>query len=131
MSEKPLITKVILKFSEFGYRLFRINTGLAWQGDVQKLDDGNILIRNPRPFRAGIKGMPDTIGFITLTVTPEMVGRKFAIFTALEMKHGKTKTTPEQINFLSMVEEKGGISAIVRDEQDALDALDFIKKAAS
>lgn len=104
--------------------VFRNNTGMAWQGDVQKTRDGSILIRNPRPIHAGlIKGASDMIGFTTVTVTSEMVGQKVALFTALEAKTGKLKATPEQLQFIKVVQDSGGIAAIVRSEADALNAI--------
>jgi ribosomal protein S19 len=64
-------------------------------------------------------GSSDLIGFQSVTVTPEMVGQKIAIFTAIEVKTQKGKS-PAQTKFVEMVRKFGGIGAIVRSVDDAL-----------
>lgn len=65
-------------------------------------------------------GSSDLIGFQSVTITPEMVGQKIAVFTALEVKTEKGRATPEQIKFIEMVARFGGIGAIVRSVNDAI-----------
>ena len=66
-------------------------------------------------------GSSDLIGFQSVTVTPEMVGQKIAVFTALEVKTEKGKPTPEQVKFTEMIKRFGGISAIVRGVDEAVE----------
>jgi hypothetical protein len=68
-------------------------------------------------------GSSDLIGFQSITVTPEMVGQKVAIFTAIEVKTEKGKVSPEQSKFIDMVNNNGGIGAIVRSVDDAVSVL--------
>lgn len=68
-------------------------------------------------------GSSDLIGFQSVTVTPEMVGQKIAIFTAIEVKTQKGKVSPAQTKFVEMVRKFGGIGAIVRSVDDALNEL--------
>ena len=87
-------------------------------------------IKNARLFRNNVGmingvqfglcvGSSDLIGFQSVTITPEMVGQKIAIFTALEVKTPKGKPTPEQIAFIDCVRKFGGISGIVKSVDDA------------
>ena len=90
-------------------RLHRANTGLAWTGDVTRLKDGSVLIKNPRPFKAGVVGMADLVGW-TLT------GR----YVALEVKSGSGRATVEQRAFIAAVTRDGGIAGVVRSVEEAV-----------
>ncbi len=68
-------------------------------------------------------GSSDLIGFQSVTVTPEMVGQKIAVFTAIEVKTDKGKVSPAQTKFTEMVKSFGGKSAIVRSVDDAVSVL--------
>jgi hypothetical protein len=68
-------------------------------------------------------GSSDLIGFQSVTVTPEMVGQKVAIFTAIEVKTETGKVSEQQTKFLNMVARFGGIGAVVRSVDDAVDLL--------
>lgn len=60
-------------------------------------------------------GSGDLIGWKSVTVTPDMVGHKVAVFVSLEVKTESGKVKPDQINWLHQVNEAGGIAAVVRD----------------
>lgn len=100
-------------------RIFRNNTGTGWVGkSVRK--GSLVIIENPRPLQAGLcEGSSDLIGWTTVEVTPEMIGKKIAIFTALEIKTDSGRASKEQINFITRVREAGGIAGIARSEQEA------------
>lgn len=68
-------------------------------------------------------GSSDLIGFQSVIITPDMVGKQVAVFTAIEVKTNKGKVSPAQTKFLSMVNKFGGIGAIVRSVDDAADVL--------
>lgn len=56
----------------------------------------------------------DLIGFTPITITPDMIGRKIAVFTAVEVKKTKWKYTATdrevaQKKFLDVVNMNGGI----------------------
>ena len=57
----------------------------------------------------GVHGIPDRIGCIPITVTPEMVGRKIGLFVAAESK------APHRIT-----EKDGGVSAHQKHNLDAI-----------
>ena len=91
--------------------------------------NGTTFLRNARPIRFGLAiGSSDAIGWHTKIITPEMVGKNIAIFTAIETKTRTGRTSLEQNNFLLTVKEAGGISGVVKslDDLDSLiDSYDF------
>lgn len=68
-------------------------------------------------------GSSDLIGFQSVTVTPEMVGQKIAVFTAIEVKTESGKVSEPQTKFIEMVRKFGGIGAVVRSVDDAVELL--------
>lgn len=100
--------------------LFRNNVGTAWTGDVNRLSTGDILIKNPRPFHAGLcKGSSDLIGWRSVTITPEMVGQQIAVFCAVEVKDGKGRPTKEQVHFINTLVKAGGLGCVAWNIEDA------------
>ena len=88
-------------------RLFRNNTAIGVAYDFKNKK----LITPIRPIRAGLfKGSSDCIGWESIIVTPNMVGKRIAIFKAVEMKTLKGKATKEQENFIRIVNLFGGIA---------------------
>ena len=124
MSEKTLISEIQLLYTEKGHRIFRQNTGLGWSGEffkppmptTVKINTSDVVIRNARPLRAGLcTGSSDLIGWQSVVITEDMIGKRVAIFTAIEVKHGSTRTTEEQKRFIESVNQAGGNAAIVRE----------------
>ena len=93
-------------------RLFRNNTGT--------LPDP----RTGRPVQFGLaRGSADLIGMRTVTITPDMVGQRIAVFTSIELKTPQGRATPAQQNWLHMVRRAGGIAGIARSVRDANEIL--------
>ena len=93
--------------------LFRNNVGFAWMGKSERRGK-TVVIHNARPVRFGLcKGSSDLIGW-------KRRGDS-AIFTAVETKIGKAKTTKEQDDFLDLVNRSGGIGIVARDPKDLAD----------
>lgn len=89
-------------------RLFRNNTGC--------LPDP----RTGRPVQFGLaRGSADLIGLRIVTITPDMVGQRIAVFTSIEVKTATGRTTPEQQNWLHMVRRAGGFAGVARSVRDA------------
>jgi hypothetical protein len=104
--------------------LFRNNVAVAWTGEVVRLNTGDILIRNPRPLHAGLfKGSGDLIGWRSITITPEMVGQKIAVFASLEIKGPRGRATSEQVKWAENVIKAGGLAGIVKSVDEAKKAL--------
>ena len=120
MKELNIQKSIMLAVSKYS-RMFRNNVGTGWVGKVSATKDGGKYIKDARPLKAGLcTGSSDLIGWTTKTITPEMVGCKVAIFTALEIKTPTGKATPEQMNFIQQVRLGGGLAGIARSGEDAV-----------
>ena len=121
MKELNIQKSIMLAVSKYS-RMFRNNVGTGWVGKVSATKDGGKYIKDARPLKAGLcTGSSDLIGWTTKTITPEMVGCKVAIFTAIEVKkNSKSVTSPEQINFIQRVKIDGGFAGIARSDEDAV-----------
>lgn len=136
MTETNVMRSIMKACSRGAVRLFRNNVAMAWVGKgtphrgapVQvTLHPGDILLRDARPLHAGLcVGSGDLIGWKAVVVTPDMVGKKIALFASLEVKD-KGRATEAQMNFCSVVKAAGGLAGIVRSEDDALSVLDMPK----
>ena len=81
--------------------------------------------RTGRPVQFGLaRGSADLIGWRTVTITPDMVGRRIAIFTSLEIKTPTGRLTPAQHNWLGAVRGAGGIAGVVRSVSEAFAVVD-------
>ena len=65
------------------------------------------------------RGSADLIGWRTITVTPDMVGTRLAVFCSIEVKTPTGRLTPQQRHWLDAVHQAGGIAGIARSVTDA------------
>lgn len=105
--EAKIEQDIVLAASEDGHRLLRNNVG-AYK------DKRGIWIK----YGVGGVGGSDELGWTTVIITPEMVGRKLAIFTAIEVKSEKGAVSKEQSLFIGSVQRGGGIAGIARSVED-------------
>lgn len=122
MSEINAMRRILLALGgRPNTRLFRNNVGMGWAGRVIKRTQNNITLTDYRPLHAGlVKGSSDLIGWNTVEITPDMVGRRIAVFTAIEVKAGpRSRRTPEQVAFIEAVNTFGGIAGVVTNEDEA------------
>jgi len=96
-------------------RRFKANCGMAWIGKMSRLKNGDVLLKNARPFHGLPEGFPDTFGWDEIEVTPDMVGTKIAVFVGEEIKAGADRMRPAQSKFKSLIEKMGGVFRILRD----------------
>jgi hypothetical protein len=66
------------------------------------------------------RGSADLIGWRTVTVTPDMVGQRLAVFTSIEIKTPTGRIAPAQQHWLQAVHSAGGIAGVARSVADAL-----------
>jgi len=119
MGKEGVLIKQIQLSLNRAMRLFRNNTGMGWAGSVVSRTSNSIHMQDPRPLRAGlVQGSSDLVGWTSVEITPEMVGKKAAIFTAIEAKTGRGKATKAQKLFLEAVITSGGIAGIARTPED-------------
>ena len=114
-NEAYVQNKIRLAVGSGEVRLFRNNTGalLDMQGRLVKF---------------GLcKGSSDLIGFRSITITPDMVGQKIAVFSAIEVKD-KGKATVEQKNFINIINNAGGYAGVAKNVNDAKKILYMDKK---
>jgi hypothetical protein len=105
-----------------GVCMFRANVGQAWTGSsVQRLPNGDLLIKDPRPFQTGLPtGFSDLFGFVKHTVTADDIGRHIAVFAAVEVKTKTGKATDKQQAFIRAVQAAGGRAGLARSAEDAV-----------
>lgn len=125
MTEKDVERKLILHASEIGSTLFKNEVGAAWQGEVDKHNSSipqRITLKNCRRVTYGLcTGSSDLIGWTPVIITPEMVGKKVAVFTAVEVKknkHGSYRATEDQLRFISAVNRNGGLGLVADCNED-------------
>lgn len=124
MNETNLTRQIMLALSPTGCRIFRNNVGTGWVGKNQRLEDGSVLIKNPRPLHAGLaEGSSDLVGWTPVTITPDMVGQTVAVFTSLEVKTSNGRVRDKQRQWIDAVRSSGGIAGVVRGVDDALRAV--------
>ena len=119
--------EIMLRVGRGKSRLFRQNVGMAWAGKPQRiervrnvtLNAGDVVIRNARPFHSGIVGMSDVGGWASMTITPDMVGQKVAVYVAIEVKTASGVVRKEQQQFIDAVSRAGGIAGIARSVDEA------------
>ena len=109
MRDKDVQNSLILYSSQIGTTLFCNNVGMYTD------QRGNVI-------RYGLcKGSSDLIGWTPITITEDMVGKKIAVFTAIEVKlnkNGKYKATDLQKAFISAVRNNGGYAGVADCKQD-------------
>lgn len=134
MRESAVESHVILDAASLNNELWRNNVGVAWYGNTTHLNDGSLLIQNPRPVRYGLcnesKKMnqnvksSDYIGITPTLVTPAMVGSVLGVFTAVETKasdwtlNTNDKHCLAQKNFHDIVLKAGGYAGFATSVQD-------------
>lgn len=112
MSETNILRSILLEVgSRADVRLFRNNVGVA------TFPDGSRVAYGLAP------GSSDIIGFKQVTVTPEMVGQKVAIFVAIEVKREKGRISANQLTFIEAVRKFGGIAGIAKSASEALNLI--------
>jgi len=109
MNEMNRLRAIMLGLSTPGVRLFRNNVGALKDAEGRLIRYG---VANP--------GGSDLIGWRSITVTPDMVGQKLAVFLAIEVKGEKCKATDHQRNFIARVRADGGLAGVARTVEDAL-----------
>lgn len=86
-----------------------------WRNNVGRLIDAQ-----GRPVTFGLcPGSADLIGYVPITITPEMVGMRLAVFAAVEVKRRGGRATPQQLHWLGEVQAAGGRAGIATSVEEA------------
>ena len=108
MKETNILRRIQIALTEIGVRVFRNQVGRYQLIDGRYLQSGLV------------KGASDLVGWTSVTITPEMIGRRVAVFTGIEVKGPKGQVTAEQHVFLENVRQAGGIAVVARSEEEAV-----------
>lgn len=122
MSETKLYSEIIGELSHGHTRLFRNNAGMAYQGRVLERTPQRLILSPWYPVRLGAEGMSDLIGWSPVVTNQERIvvgDNLLAVYTAIEVKGPRTRTTDEQFAFIETVRRAGGRSGIARSVEDA------------
>lgn len=103
---------------------------ITTENDVKKLvkkvfDDAGAWSYAPIQNGMGVHGIPDRVGCVPVTITPEMVGHTFGFFVAVEAKRPGRRgeknagATGAQMENLRDIIDAGGIAMLADGEDDA------------
>ena len=112
--ETPLMRAIMFALSRAGAIVFRNSVGGAATASGGWVEYGLC------------KGSSDLIGWNTVTITPDMVGQRVAVFLACEVKRPKKQPTTEQKLFIRNVLDAGGIAFRAESEEDAVGRLEAL-----
>jgi hypothetical protein len=95
-----------------------LNTGenRAWRNNIAKIKVRGRWINYGIPGPGG----SDLIGLHSMTIEPHHVGKRVAVFMAIEVKTTTGRPSPEQVAFIKFINEAGGIAGIARSADEAL-----------
>lgn len=115
-SEASILRVLLVAASDLGARLFRNSRGV--ERIAQK--DCKSCQRFGRVVSYGLhNGAPDLVGWLPVTVTPEMVGTKLAVFVGIEAKRETGGTVSEaQARFLAALQDAGALAGVCRSVVD-------------
>lgn len=113
MSESYIQQLIMLETPRFGCHLMRNNSGALADatGRIVRYGLGNVSKAQNNRIKSS-----DLIGFKVVKITPEMVGKTVAVFTAIECKEEgfkldlRDKRIHAQHNFINFINTNGGIA---------------------
>jgi len=110
--EQNKIAEILSTIDPETERLFRINSGMGWIGKYRRTKDGIVIIENGRPLHAAPEGWPDLAGWKTIEITPEMIGKKIAVFMGKEIKVTGKLSKAQKI-FGEILTQMGGLFEVI------------------
>lgn len=102
-----------------------VNQDLAaikFDGMLYRNNRGALSLGNGKFMRYGVgpNGAGDWIGWRSIVVTAEMIGKRLAVFVNLEAKAPGGRIDPAQHEFNSTVKKAGGIAGIAHSGDEAM-----------
>jgi hypothetical protein len=121
MSESEVLRAIMAAIgARDDVRVFRNHVGQGWTGRALMQDGPRVMLADARRCAFGLApGSSDIIGWQSVLIAPEMVGRRIARFLAIEAKGQATRTSAEQQRFIAVVQAAGGLAGIARSPADA------------
>lgn len=106
--------------------LFRNDCGVGFVGGKKfkvpfscqyYAEQGDTVIINPKNITYGLHpGSGDFIGWETITITPDMIGKKIAVFKSVEIKTKNDRLKDNQKNWFKAVKRDCGIAEIWKEK---------------
>lgn len=120
MSESEVQQRIQIEASYHKCNLMRNNSGALTDREGRQVRFG--LGNTSKQHNDRIKSS-DLVGFTVVTITPEMVGKKVAVLTAVEVKESEWKFTSTareraQLAFIDWIRANGGIAGFARSIDD-------------
>lgn len=118
---------VLLRANQYGARMFCNNTGVAYTDNNRPVFFG--LGNDGKKKKTDIRS-PDDVGWTPITITPEMVGKTVAVFTAIDSKkagfvvksnYNENSREYGQNKFFQLVIKAGGIAGFACNAQQVDD----------
>lgn len=97
---------------------FNYPVGTFFAGRVLKTIKGVIHLLGGRVVKVGFPGMPDVIGWHSVIITEDMVGRIIAVFVGVEIKTDTNDVSDAQAHILARLEKDGALCGVARCEAD-------------
>ena len=95
-------------------KLWRNNIGVCFQAPK------HLRHQSTETVRYGLcNGSSDLIGYKVVDITPDMVGKQVAVFTAIEVKTLRGRASDLQDKFIQQVKQDGGLAGIARSVTEA------------
>lgn len=126
MNEHSIQTQILKAIGgRTDVRLFRQNVGNGFMGNAVHQSGGIVTLENPRRVQFGLcPGSPDLVGWRIVEITPDMVGKRLAVFTGIEVKAPGGRASEQQKNFLRVLAAHGGLCGIAHNAHEAAKIVD-------
>ena len=120
MSESTIQNQIMIELSKHGNYVLRVNSGTFWGGEIISHSGDMLLLKHPTRVMGAPAGTSDVIGCRTVVITPEMVGKTFAQFCALEIKRPGEAPKKHQERYLALMRSRGAVAGAATSPQEAL-----------
>lgn len=122
MAETGIVKEIRVAVARaFQAPLFVNLVGTAWFGAFVAMKDNVLSLRGARRKDVGLgDGSPDLIGWRTIRITAEMVGKSVAVFTGIEVKVPGENPRPDQLHWQKVLRAAGAICGVAHSPQEAL-----------
>lgn len=103
-----------------GIRLFNNPVGEGWIGKpVRSAQKDRLTLIAPRRIVYGLcPGSTDLVGFRSIVITADMIGKTIAQIVAPEVKTGQGQLQGSQSPFIETIRNAGGVAGVVRSTDD-------------
>lgn len=105
----------------------RLKIGADPDTRIFRFQCGRFQLKDDRYITVGVPGMPDFLGWHSVVITPEWIGRRVAVFAAIETKKVNSRTTRKRLlsqgGFLTTVRQFGGYAGFAYSVAQAREIL--------